>query len=101
MNDCLVAGSTYRFQNAITKNGELWDLTGAAVTLYLRQPDGAVLEKVATVYDPAGGLVRYDSLPADLPAAQAGDWARTWRVVQGAVVVESLPIPFLLVAPRA
>lgn len=84
--------STNRFRLEAKKDGVIWALTSATVTLLLRKPDGTGLVKTATVTDGPGGVAEYVSLTTDLDVI--GGWRRSWRVVDGAVDVRSLPIPF-------
>jgi hypothetical protein len=92
----LVAGSTYRFKLAATKDGAAWDLSSATVTLYLQKPDGTLVTKTGTVYDGPNGLARFDSEAADLDPADVGVWSRSWEITDGAVVQESQSIVFLV-----
>lgn len=84
-------GSTYDFTLTATKDGAPWDLSLAAVDLLLKKPDGSVVDKPAALLDGPGGVAHYTSTPADLDAA--GQWSRAWRIVDGAVVQISEPIP--------
>jgi hypothetical protein len=78
----IVVGSTPEFTLTARRSGEPWDLTGGAVKLYLRDPDGIVLGPyTATLDDPtAGGAVV--QVAADVIDA-AGVWRRQWRVEAG------------------
>lgn len=91
--DVLHLGSTYDFESDAdgvrTTDGELWDLTGATVTLIFRRPAGTYFERTATVVSVPLARVRYTSTTSDLDAE--GNWQRAWRVVQGAVDVTLTP----------
>jgi hypothetical protein len=91
----LTSGSTYRFELTATKDGEVWDLTGATVTLRLRDPAGAAHVYEATLSEPTDGVAYYDNATDELE--DLGGWTRSWRVVQGAVDLTSLPISFTVV----
>jgi len=88
----VVLGNTYRFKLTATKDEVTWDLTGAAVLLFLRSPAGVVTQKAGSVLVAGDGTAYYDSEVSDLQAA--GVWSRAWEVTQGAVVQESAPISF-------
>lgn len=91
----LVIGSVYRFVLTALKDGAVWDLSDATVTLYLKKPSGTILTKSATVHDPDNGGARFDCATTDLDSS--GLWSRSWRVVDGSVTQESLPILFTVV----
>ena len=88
----LIVSTTPRFQLTALKDGVVWDLTLATVSLFLRKPDGTVLSKEATVNNALAGQARYDAVIDDLD--QAGLWTRSWRVTENFVVLESPPISF-------
>jgi len=103
----LVLGSTYRLSpggespagtlTALKKDGSTWDLTGAAVELFFKKPDGSFqAAKTATISNASGGIAYYDTLTTDLDTA--GIWYRSWRVSQSGVVLESEPIEFEVLA---
>jgi hypothetical protein len=92
----LKAGSTYRFKLTATKDGAVWDLTGATVTLLLRKPDATQETKSASLLVAASGTAYYDSLTTDLAAADRGRWWRAWRVVQGSIDVTGDEIDFVV-----
>lgn len=106
-----LVGSTYRFSpngsdgtDALMIGDDIWDLTNATVTLYLRKPlpganatypgGGTTIERAATVTSAAGGLASYDSDPEDLDVP--GWWSRSWVIVEGGIVQETEPIAFLV-----
>jgi hypothetical protein len=94
-----VVGETRRWEineSGVTKDDEIWDLTGATVTLGLRDPSGNVSENSATVDDGPAGLAHYTTLTTDLD--EAGWWKRSWKVSKGGVVLESPPISFRVYA---
>jgi hypothetical protein len=95
----LTVGSTYRFftDPPIEKDGAVWDLTSAVVTLLLKKPDGTVLTKAATVVAPAtAGVAEYVSVASDLDIA--GNWSRSWKVTDGTVTQISHPKRFTVEA---
>lgn len=87
-----VVGDTKEFYFHVLKDGEVWDLTGAAATVKFRMPSGAVLTRTGDVVDEPGGIVRYVTLNTDLSAA--GTWEVVLRVVQGSVELTHPPIRF-------
>jgi hypothetical protein len=95
----IVAGNTYRFtpnETGVLKDGAIWDLTGATVTLILTDPANVETRHVATLTAPTAGLAEYLSLVTDIVAV--GQWLRKWRIVQGAIDVTSPAVPFFVVA---
>lgn len=91
----LTQASTYRFKLTATKDGAVWDLTAATVTLLLRDPSGNAGTKSASLLVAADGTAYYDTLTTDLD--ELGVWSRAWRVVQGSVDVTSEPVFFSVV----
>lgn len=84
-NPRCTTGSTHRFRLLATKDGEVWDLTGANVQLYLIKPDEVtILVKSATLIFPAEGIAEYTTLTTDLDVT--GAWQRQWKVTQGPLV---------------
>src|SRR5262245_36180002 len=95
MAEALTKNSTYEWFLTATKDGVVWDLTGATVTLLLLDPDGTTATKSASLVVPASGTAKYVGTTTDLP--KAGNWSRAWRVVQGVIDVTGLPIPFTVI----
>ena len=89
-----VTGNTYKFRLTATRNGVIWDLTGATVKIGLKSPSGAGTIKTAVIANATGGIVEYDSVVADLNAA--GVWSRSWEITQSAIVQESNPVSFVV-----
>lgn len=92
----VTVGSQYRFLGTLTKDGAVWDLTGATVQLLFKKPDATTVTKTATILSAAAGQVYYDSAAADLD--QAGNWTRSWKVTISSVVDYTLPVQFTVVA---
>lgn len=88
----ITKGSTHRFQLTATKDGVVWDLTGATVTLYLIDTAGVQTNYTATISDPTAGVAYYDVSTSVLN--QSGQWARAWRVVQSGVTLWSVRTGF-------
>jgi hypothetical protein len=94
----LTVGSTYRFQaKPVTKDGTTWNLSAATVQLLLRDPDGNVYTRNATVTDAANGVAEYVCTPADLNVP--GTWTRRWKVTDGGVQITGDDIPFQVEQP--
>lgn len=91
----LVSGSQYRFMATVTRNGSVWDLTGATVTLSFKRPDGTSTSRSASLLSAANGQVNYDSATVDLN--QAGTWTRSWSISLGGIVYKTPPIQFTVV----
>lgn len=77
-------GSVYAFELEALKDGVVWDITGAAVSLWLTDPAGTEAEKTATVTDGPAGLAAYTTLETDFD--RRGTWLRQWCVGVGGVV---------------
>jgi hypothetical protein len=88
----ITRGSTHRFQLTATKDGAVWDLTGATVTLFLIDTLGAETSYTATISSPSGGVAYYDVATSVL--TQAGTWSRAWRIVQSGVTMWSVRTGF-------
>lgn len=95
MSTTLVIGSTYRFRLTATRDGSVWDLSTATIVLYFKKPDGTILTKSASLISGPAGTAYFDCATTDLDTA--GLWSRSWKVTDGAVVVESEPILFLVI----
>ena len=83
----LTAGNTYKFTLTATKDGSVWDLTGASVALLLRKPDGTLVTKAATIDDAAAGTAHFTLAASDLDTP--GVWTRSWEVTDSGIVLES------------
>ena len=100
--DPLTVGSTYRFKpdgDSILKDGAIWDLTGATVSIIFERTDvgdelldGTSFTRTATVSNAAAGEAYYDCLTTDLDVA--GIWSRAWKVVQGSITITHEPVAF-------
>lgn len=97
MADPLTVGSTYDWRlNQAKKDGVVWDISAATVTLLLKSPAGTVTTYGATLYDAANGRAKYVGVGSEL--TEAGTWHRVWRVQQAGIDVRSPPIPFVVKA---
>lgn len=83
----LVSGSTYLFRLTAYKDGTLWNLTGATVTLYIQPRGGTLLTKTATVTSAAGGIAEYQSAVGDIESGSFVDFC--WEVSQSGIVQRS------------
>lgn len=80
----IVVGDTPDFILTAQKDGVVWNLTGATVTLTLYSPIGTVLGPyTATISNPTGGVAHYQ-VPTDT-ILDPGDWHRRWVCVQGGI----------------
>lgn len=91
----LTVGSQYRFRATLTKDGMVWDLTGATITLNFKKPDGSTSTRSASLLVASSGQVYYDSTVADLD--QAGEWRRSWKVNLGGIISLTVPVRFTVV----
>ena len=87
----MTVGGTFILTHAAKKDGVVWDLTGATVTVYLGKPSGTVVGPfTATVAAPTTGVATYTTLAGATPTlSEDGRWWAVWRVVQGAIDVDS------------
>lgn len=89
----IVVGSTIDFTLNAKKDGVVWDITGATVLLYLRKPNGTVLDAfTATVSNGPGGIAHYQV--ADTVLNTEGDWARQWKVEKSGVELKTRIVNF-------
>lgn len=92
----ITTASTFEFLLTATKNGVVWDLSGATVTIFFQQPDGINLAgKPATILVPAAGTASYVTTTTDITIP--GQWYVCWQVSQAGVVINSKPIPIFVV----
>lgn len=80
------AGKTYRMRLIASIDGAVWNITGATVTLILKDQDGNVTEKTANITSASDGTAEYTTTITDLTA---GTWELSWEVSQSGVVLES------------
>lgn len=93
-----VVGNTHAFKLTAKKDGSVWDISGATVTLSLRKPDGTVLSAfTASITNGPGGLAQYQV--ANTVLDESGDWARQWFISKSGVELRTKIIPFT-VDPR-
>ena len=92
----LVTGSQYRFMATLTRNGSVWDLTGATVTLSFKRPDATTTSKSASLLSAAAGQVNYDSETTLFD--QAGTWTRSWTITLASITYKTVPIQFTVVS---
>lgn len=89
--DDFVAGGTYTFKLVASKDGVVWDITGATIYLVLRRGRSIVSRFAATITNASGGIAQYTTTTEDL---KAGNYLCSWQVSQGSIVVESPSVPF-------
>lgn len=89
----IVVGNTHNFKLTAKKDGVIWDISGATITLSLRKPDGTILSPFsASITNGPLGLANYQV--ADTVLDTAGDWARQWKVEKSGVELKTKIIPF-------
>lgn len=89
----LVVGSTPDFTLYVKKDGTVWDITGATVSLYLRDPEGNWSDAYpATVSDGPAGLAHYQTDDTVLDAS--GEWLRQWHITKSGITLRTEVIPF-------
>lgn len=87
-----IIGNTHKFLLTAQKDGVVWDISTATVTLTLVKPDKSQATKSASLVSGPAGTAQYTTLTTDLD--QDGLWFRYWRVVDGTVDLRCGPIPF-------
>lgn len=90
----LTVGSQYRFLATITKDGSVWDLTGATVRVHFKKPDGTTFSAAASIFNAAAGQVSYDCSTSDLSVA--GNWTRCWQITLGGLTNLTNPTGFVV-----
>jgi hypothetical protein len=81
----VIVSDTIDFTLNALKDGVVWDLTGATVSLYLLKPDKVtkVGPFAAALSDAVNGVAHYQV--ASTVIDRVGTWQRQWRVVLGSV----------------
>ena len=92
----LTTGSTYLFVLVATKDNAVWDISAATIQFLLRDPNGSIVTKTATITNGPAGLAQYSAVAADLPILDVGatTWARRWVITDGVVIQKSHWIVF-------
>lgn len=90
----IVAGSTYKWNATFLKDGAIYDLTGATITLSFLPPTGVAQLFSMTIVSAAAGTATYSSLTTLFTNALAGGWVRSYKIVKDGVVLESPEIVF-------
>lgn len=85
----IIVGNTVKFRLLAKKDGVVWDLTGATVSLYLLKPDGSTVlgPYVATIDDGPAGDASYQVSESVLDTA--GPWALQFKVSKSGIVLRS------------
>lgn len=92
-------GDTPRFEVEGRADGTLWDFTAAVATLYLRKPGGQIVSVSGSIESPATGGVAYYVFTSTT-ALIVGDWSAWWKIVDGSVIMNSIPRPFMVFDPE-
>ena len=92
-NQPVVVGDTTTFEVIVEKDGAVWDITAAAVNLYLQDPSGNVLGPyAATITDGPNGKADYTVGTTILSVA--GDWIKQWHITASGISIWSKEIVF-------
>ncbi len=84
----IVVGDDHDFGVAVEKDGVVWDITGASVKLYLRDPSGNwSTAYTATVSDGPGGLAHYQVDETVLD--EVGYWIRQWEITKSGITLRT------------
>lgn len=95
-----VVGNTHMFLLTALKDGVIWDLTLATVTLdFVRPPDAngnrSSFTVNATVISGPAGTAQFTTLPNPTPTLNvSGMWERWWHVVVGGIDMRYGPLRF-------
>lgn len=90
----VVAGSTYKWMPTFLRNGAIYDLTGATITVSFLPPTGAAQTFNMSIVSASAGTATYTNTTSLFTNALAGQWYRSYKVSVGGVVLESPPIAF-------
>ena len=83
----IVMGGTYYWKLTATKDGAVWDLTGATITITFFTPSGTTKEYAAAILVAANGTAFYVNPTATFDAK--GPWSVSWQVTQSGVIQET------------
>ena len=87
----IIAANTHRFLlDNPKKDGVAWDISGATVTLFLRNPSGTTTSHAATAVTSTQAY--FDGTTTTLGVG--GDWQRWWHVVKSGIDLMYGPINF-------
>ncbi len=78
VNQNVVVNNTMTFRIVFKKNGSIWDISGATVTLFLEDPNGDRQGYLATIDDGPNGVASYQV--DDTVLAIPGDWVKQWLI---------------------
>ncbi len=92
-DDRIFIGATKRFEIQARKDGLVWDFTSAAVTMYLKHPNGSITSHAGTVDTPATAGIAY-FVAATTTLDVAGLWQRWWIIVDSTISEPVGPFPF-------
>lgn len=87
----VVASSAIQFQFSASRNGVYYDLTGATVTLLVKDPAGTITTYVASV---GGGT----AISQAIIFTTLGSYRRTWKCIISGVSYLTKPIAFAVIA---
>ncbi len=90
----VVVGSTYLWRTKFLRDGAIYDLTGATITISFQPPSGAVQTFSMSPSSPTEGIAEYTNTTALFTGTQDAQWNRSYKVTKSGIVLESQPIPF-------
>lgn len=99
----IVVGSTYNWSPTFLKDGAIFVLSGASLTVNFLSPTGIVFSFAMTIIDAFAGTASYVNQPnlfttAGMQGADGlmdGQWYRSYRITfGGGGILESKAIPF-------
>jgi hypothetical protein len=96
-NQNIVVGDTVPFEFAPTRGGVTYDLSGADVTVYIKDPNGTVTEASTPGGVSLSGGKAYYTSPEGLFDSH-GDWKMAWRVEKAGVRLTTPYIKFPVLA---
>lgn len=91
-NGPFVVGSTYKWSPTFLKDGAIYDLTGATVTVNFRSPANVVTSFSMTPISASAGTYTYTNATTLFTAA--GQWYRSYSISLSGVVLQSKGIEF-------
>ncbi len=101
----IVVGSTYKWSPTFLKDGAIFDLTGASITVNFLSPIGTVYSFALSIIDALAGTASYVNQPnlfttdgmQGIDGLMEAQWYRSYRITfGGGGILESKPIPFMV-----
>jgi len=99
VSEVVTVGSTKTWELIAKKDGVVWDISSAVVTLYFVKQDSSIVSFNAPVTDGINGIAKYTNLSTLFVSADRGTWFSVWKVADGSVVEYSVGEVFTVADP--